>query len=467
MPGTSPRHVVIIGGGASGTLLAIHLLRLKDAGLKITLIERQHEAGRGLAYGAAHPYHLLNIRSINMSAYSDAPSHFVEWLARQHSSGHGAEPNRFVPRLTFGTYLAEELLKTQQETQGRSSLDIVYDEAVDVSLAYGQATVTLGSGNIISASVAVVATGNEFGPQVQDPWARSPWTPLAADEARDLSPVLLHGTGLTMIDYVQALLASGFAGPIVAISRRGLLPRRHGPADYRPSLDPPSGDLRALRKWVRAQVANFDAKGQDWHGVIDGLRPHSHRLWQSLPHRDQKRFLRHLKPYWDVHRHRMAPEVATKIERLIADGRLLIIAGKIASIEQIPHPRSGVLVGVRRRGRTGISSINATKVVDCRGVVSDVAQSKNPIIEALLKRGIARPHPLELGFDVTPDCRLVAPGGRATSNVFALGPLTRGAFWESIAVPDIRVQCEWLAPIIAQSFASTGPGWPWRKASAS
>jgi len=46
---------------------------------------------------------------------------------------------------------------------------------------------------------------------------------------------------------------------------------------------------------------------------MDGLRPHWDMLWRRLPEHEQRRFLQHVARYWEVHRHRMAPQVAATV----------------------------------------------------------------------------------------------------------------------------------------------------------
>src|ERR1700689_5103932 len=78
------RRVIIIGGGASGVLLACHLLRRPVNKLEVTLVEKRPDVGRGIAYHTANPDHLLNVRAANMSAFPDEPDHFWRWVcARQ------------------------------------------------------------------------------------------------------------------------------------------------------------------------------------------------------------------------------------------------------------------------------------------------------------------------------------------------------------------------------------------------
>ena len=65
--------VAIIGGGASGTLTAIHLMASRAHDLCTTLHDASGELGQGLAYGTTDRRHLLNVRSRHMSAFPDIP----------------------------------------------------------------------------------------------------------------------------------------------------------------------------------------------------------------------------------------------------------------------------------------------------------------------------------------------------------------------------------------------------------
>src|ERR1700749_2076002 len=133
-------HVAIVGGGFSGALLAINLLR--HAGPRATLIERRAHTARGVAYSAAHPDHLLNVRAGNISALPDDPGHFERWLAARRPDLTG-----FVPRIVYGDYLAELLAEARERAQGRLSL--VEGEAVDVVRGVGGYGVRLSDGRSV------------------------------------------------------------------------------------------------------------------------------------------------------------------------------------------------------------------------------------------------------------------------------------------------------------------------------
>ncbi len=284
-------HVAIVGGGFSGSLAAINVLR--HDGPRATLIDQQADAGVGLAYGAAHPSHLLNVRASNMSAFPDDPGHFVRWLA---SRGHAAAGQSFVPRLVYGTYLRELLDRVAADFPGR--LRIVRGEAVDVTEHRG-VRVLLADGASVEADAAVLAVGNlpphtpvelvaeSLGPGC---YVGDCWSAEATEGLLDDDTVLILGTGLTMVDVVLLLEAKGFAGRIIALSRRGLLPHAHAaPAGAWTAIaERPSTVLSHLVRALRRRSAAIG-----WRSAIDELRPFTQDMWRAATAAERARFIRH------------------------------------------------------------------------------------------------------------------------------------------------------------------------------
>ena len=251
--------------------------------------------------------------------------------------------------------------------------------------------------------------------------------------------VLLIGTGLTMVDVALSLDAAGYRGSIVALSRRGQIPRAH--ADYEPapvaSDEVPREGLRASWRWLRKRAAEVG-----WRAAVDSLRPHSHSIWQGLEPDDQSRFLRHARPWWDVHRHRIAPDVAATIRRLISEGRLAVIAGRIVSVSEVDV---GLEVEVRRRGAMSGQRMSFAYAFNCTGPLQAIERTRDPLLCSLLDSGEARPDHLGIGLQVDEELR-------AGKRLWALGPLTKGRYWEIIAVPDIREQAAAVADDIAREL---------------
>jgi uncharacterized NAD(P)/FAD-binding protein YdhS len=441
------RHAIIIGGGASGVLLAYQLLQRSTPDFRITLIEKRPEIGRGLAYHTGNPEHVLNVRIANMSALPDEPDHFWRWLtSREGVPPPCPDPYCFVPRRIYGDYIASLLTMSQGRSLHR--LSIVQGTCVDVSEELNGVVVRLDDGRCYVGDIVVLATGHDVrscSAGYADPWVM----PSAAGIDPDAT-VLVLGTGLTMIDYVQSLVHDGHRGPIVAMSRRGLLARSHQRADPVRILEaevPFGASISQLLRWFRGRVDAHAAKGGDWRSVIDGVRPYTQRLWRELPPASKRRFLEHARAWWDVHRHRMAPEVEARITLALYDGRLTVMAAKVAGVE--PND-AGARVHYRRRRQSEIQSMQVGAIVDCTGIVKDPLASANPAVRSLFDRGLARADPLHIGIDIGPDCAIVNRDGVPSRRLFAVGPLTRAAFWEIIAIPDIRNQCAALAAKLAR-----------------
>ena len=446
-------HVVIVGGGFSGTLLAINLMR--HGGPRATLIERRsRQLARGVAYSAAHPSHLLNVRAGNMSALPDDPDHFVRWLGER---GEG-DRTTFVPRTTYGRYLRTMLDDTVARSGGRLALV----EGEVCALESGdRIALTMADGARIVADSAVLALGNlpPHTPPGLSPealpdraYCPDPWASDLAEGLRDDDTIVLVGTGLTAIDAALLLDARGFTGTMLALSRRGLVPRRHvdGAPATRGVTDKPQGGLADLIVHVRAR-----AHVLGWRAAVDELRPVTQMMWGAAAQRERARFLRHLRPYWDVHRHRLAPRVADRVDALVAEGRLRFAAGKLVDAQaQGTH----AALRWRPRGSTDPVVTRAARIVNCTGPQGDLLRSDEPLIRHLVASGAIRPDPLRLGVDVDAQSRAIRRDGSADDRLHCIGPMTRGGLWEVVAVPDIRQQSWDLARRLSNAQWVGGEG---------
>jgi uncharacterized NAD(P)/FAD-binding protein YdhS len=467
-------RIAIIGAGFSGTLLALHLLRRCPAGSKITLIERGVQFGRGAAYATGNPSHLLNVPAGKMSAFHDRPRDFVDWLKSQTGLPVTGPLNEgsFVPRQVFGDYV-RHLLNQEIKTPSQPvSLELLRGDAQRIEQSGDEVVIHLDRRRVVHADLTVLAVGN-FPPESPtladpsfydtdfyraDPWAADTFTDLDPD-----SPVLLIGTGLTMVDAAISLLDQGHRGPIHALSRRGLRPQRHLPVVKAPSprADSFPTDLVQLTAFMRREGRRAAAENADWRAIVDELRPFTGDVWAEMAMADRARFLRHLRPWWEIHRHRMAAPVADKIDAAIARGQLTLYGGRIRSFD-VAGDR--VTLSYRVRGTDRIERIVAARVINCSGPGADYARISHPLIRSLLKDGMVRPDPLCLGLDVTRNCALKDTRGAISGRLFAAGPVTKAAFWEMTAVPDIRRQCEYLANHLSVLAKAVRPrvevGWP-------
>jgi len=450
-----PPSIAIIGAGFSGSLLALHLSGHHAPATRIQLIEQAPEFGRGLAYSTSCSDHILNVPAGRMSAFHDRPLHFLDWLNRQPDDVHNArtpDSGAFVRRRLYGDYV-KELLADAARTAPPGRLELVRGEVIAITRDPEGLTLHFSGGRSSSCAIAVLATGHNI-PADPCPAMRGkrfyqpdPWDFHGIEDA--LPPdraVLLIGTGLTMTDTVLRLLAHGHQGPIHAISRRGLLPRTHAvlptPA---PIFDPAAfpRQPRALLRFVRREAERIAEAGYPWHAVIDALRPITQDIWRGWPAAERRRFLTHVRPWWDVHRHRMANSIASRIEVARASGQLRIHAGRIAGFVT---RSDAVDIAWRPRGAATAESLRVHRVINCTGPDTDVAKASDPLTRSLLLGGLGRPDTHCLGFDVTGEGAL---RGCASDRLFGVGPICRGALWEITAVPEIRAQCQALARHIA------------------
>jgi uncharacterized NAD(P)/FAD-binding protein YdhS len=454
--------IAIIGAGFSGTLLSLHLLRRTTPSAKLILIERNSQFGRGLAYSTGNPGHILNVPASRMSAFHDQPDDFLNWLANRPDAC-APSPHSFAPRQLFGAYI-RALLNDEIKRSGRERLELVRGDVRGLDRTAKSLTLRLERDRAVEADFVILATGN-FPPEpirvangafYDTPLYRAdPWAPDALNGLSPDVPVLLLGTGLTMVDVTISLLDQGHRGPIHALSRRGLVPRRHATMPlHAPEHTPFPSSVNALTRFLRREVERAAATGGAWQPIIDELRPFTVDVWQTMTIRDRQRFLRHLRPWWDVHRHRMAAEVADRIEAARDNGQLRILAGRVRDYT-VKEDRVGVIY--HPRGQDRPECIDAARVINCAGPGADYDRISDPLIRSLLQDGSVRPDALRLGLDVTTNCALLNKEGAISRRLFAVGPVTKGTFWEMTAVPDIRRQTEKLAEHLAGLVKAAAP----------
>ncbi|MDR3535718.1 MAG: FAD/NAD(P)-binding protein [Acetobacteraceae bacterium] len=447
--------IAVIGAGFSGTMLSLGLQASCPRGTRIHLIERSGRFGPGLAYNPADAAHLLNVPAGRMSAFPDRPLDFLHWLqSRPDQCSPTPTECAFVSRALYGAYL-QDRLHEGLANRDCARLVLHHDRVEAVHRQAGGVQLQLASGHALSVDVVVLAMGNDAPLPPIDAtalqraglWRVDPWSAEAFGALDPATPVLLIGTGLTMVDAVVSLTDAGHRGPIHALSRRGLVPQAHldTPAPVVSLQIPLPRDPVALLRRVRQEIARAMATGLPWQPVIDALRPHTQALWRGMGPLEQARFLRHARPWWDMHRHRMAPEIAERIQQARATGQLRIHAGRITDVAE--HGGQATVM-LRPRGTRRTERLVVGRVVNCTGPGSNVTHSADPLIRALLRDGMARPDPLRLGLDVTEDCAVVARNGMVSRQLFAMGPLTKGVWWEITAVPDIRCQCQQVAQTI-------------------
>jgi uncharacterized NAD(P)/FAD-binding protein YdhS len=456
----TPVTVAIIGGGFTGTSLAVQLLRLGGDRISVVLVERHGLPGRGVAYSTQNGWHLLNVPARNMSALAEEPEHFLQWAKANHDPA--VNPGDFLPRKVYGEYVASLL----QEAVGHDSwgrLQWKQDEAHSLSWTGGRVEITLRSGATLKADKVVLALGN-FPPS--DPvlpgrdgdnsphYVPLPWSAGALEGLTDAENILLVGSGLTSLDLTISLRQRGFRGTVHIVSRRGLLPHPHKttkPWDCFWNEDSPKTAL-GLLKLVRVEMAKAGREDVNWRAVIDSLRPVTQQVWHSLPVSEKRRFLRHVRPYWEIHRHRLAPDIAQLIGHELVNGGARIHAGRITKYVETAQ---GAEVTYRDRRTSAEQTLTVDRVINCTGPETDCRRLDDPLVANLRSDGWVRPDALYLGLDVSDDGALIHQDGLASDFLYALGPARKGGLWETTAVPEIREQVLALAKLISTEITRT------------
>jgi uncharacterized NAD(P)/FAD-binding protein YdhS len=448
--------VLIIGGGFCGTTLAVQLSR-RDPELKLAIVDSGKTPGQGLAYGTTYQCHVLNVPAKNMSAFSEDPEHFVRWARRHHDPD--VQDGSFLPRMVYGRYLAS-LLKEAAATSGRDLL-CFRDEAVTLTRTDGLFSTQLKSGRKLLARAVVIATGN-VPPGLSSVsgltdaatrYVTFAWSQTALQGLRGNADVLLIGAGLTSVDLAIALCSKGFRGKIQMLSRRGLLPQAHLQTGTWPQFwnEACPRTVRGLMRLIRNQVRAAAKAGLDWRCVIDALRPVTPDIWRSLPDTERRRFMRHVRPYWDAHRHRVAPEVSEQLSGLIRNGRIQIHAGRITNYREDEN-QAGVSYRRRQDGRT--EELFVGRVINCTGPEADWRRIDNSLLSSLFAQRLARPDALFLGLDVDADGSVLNDQAVPSQSLFAIGPVRKGKLWETTAVPELRQQASDLAEHIVRIMSA-------------
>jgi uncharacterized NAD(P)/FAD-binding protein YdhS len=441
----SKAPVAIVGAGFSGTMLAAELAR---RGVKSMLFEGAAREGRGTAYSTTEPAHLLNVPATTMSAWADDPDHFARVVEAEGGSGED-----FAERRRFGRYLREIL----DEAVASEMVVVISARALSARRDESGWRILVEGGDEVTAGALALAHGNQppeplrGTEQLGARFVNNPWVGESGEAIKRVAEsdgdALIIGTGLTMIDMVLSLDAAGHRGRIVALSRRGQIPRSH--ADFEPApveLDElPLGDVGRLWRWQRRRAGQVG-----WRAAIDSWRPHSHAIWRSLDAGGQRRFMRHARPWWDVHRHRIAPQVAKQIADMVGEGRLEIVAGRIGAMRDT---EAGIEVTISRRGPSTSLGMSGRDVevrtfaaaFNCTGPLGTISRTRDPMLRQMLEEQLVQADELGIGLAID-------EGSRAGDGVWALGPLTKGAYWEIVAVPDIRGQAAAVAEAIGMEL---------------
>lgn len=438
------KSFTIIGGGATGTLLAVNLIKnSENQPVTVNLVEKNSKIGRGVAYSTSSDVHLLNVPANKMGAFPDDVEGFHKWLA---AHDYDYLPNDFVPRRIYGEYLQDVFSETVRNAGENVTINSYNDEAVDVSIANDQTEIKLKSGETLVSDKVILAFGNFLPPHLRtensdyisaEKYFQNPWDEKITQKIDSSDDVLIIGTSLTMVDTVLTLSAHNHQGKITAISTHGWLPTAHELGYVYPSFADELQDqtrVSELFKIIRKHIENAETLNSNWRGVIDSLRPATQGTWLKLSHQEKRRFMRHLRRIWDVSRHRIPVECSELLHELQNSGRLELLKGRVKKIELTPENKFNVFY----QDKDVTKTVKADAVINCTGSESNFNKLDISLVKNLLAKNYIQTDDLSLGIKAQPN-------GKISENLYTIGTALKGILWESTAMPEIRAQANQLA----------------------
>ncbi|HEV7929689.1 MAG TPA: FAD/NAD(P)-binding protein [Nitrosospira sp.] len=456
--------ITIVGAGFCGALTAVNILRQNPGGaIRIILVDRGTRPGRGLAYGTWDDNFLLNVPAGNMSALADDPDHFVRFCQNIDPAFNAGT---FASRRIYGDYL-EFTLRQEAERNSETSLEEVQGEAIAVRQQPGDNIyqIDLANGQRIRSDQVVLALGHfppsnpvvitchglhETGLYIANPWDAAALERIHGHHGE--SAVAILGTGLTAIDVLFRLTSSSDTRKIYLISRHGFLPQPHRfnpkppvAAGFPPFLENLPSTVRAYFHALRLEISKNAAQGGDWRDVINLLRPYTPQIWRQFPLEERKRFLSRALPYWDIHRHRLAPAAHLRLGRMLESGQVEAVAGYIQGCEVND---GNVLIRIRERHTDRLRELGVSRLINCTGPNCDISKVTTPLIVQLREEGYLQQDATRIGVEVNDDFRIIDRQGLPAENLFYIGPMLKARFWEAIAVPELRVHARRLAELL-------------------
>ncbi len=456
-------RIAVVGGGFTGAMFALHLLRdHAGGGYGLDIVEPRATLGAGLAYSTSDPEHRINVAAARMSPFPEEDDeHFDRWLRAEGVPA--GDPQAVTPdgRLFARRAMVGRYVDTTLRDAVAQRPDVAFRHLRQRALAAEPhadgTTLTLDDGTAVTADVVVLAVGHPppVLPAALRGWAAdprvvaNPWDQARIDAIPRAAPVLIVGTGLTACDVIASLRARGHAAPITAVSRHGLLPRARTALPVEPCGDfatDPARTAAALLRRVREAIAARTAALHPWEDVIDALRRQGRDVWGALPPVERRRLLRHARAFWDAHRYQCAPRIAALLAAEQASGGLRVRA---ASVRVIASHGPALHVTLAARHSAATSALEVGAVVACTGPGHVSVVASNPILRSLAAAGALRADGYGLGIDVDRDGRCVGADGRAAPALFVVGPLARGTEGELMGLPQVSTQPRAVAAVVA------------------
>lgn len=451
--------LAVVGAGFSAIAVTINALRSLPPSSRIAVIGDDAGFGRGTAYRTEFYIHRLNVPAGRMSVFPDKPDDFAEWLTNK---GKDLSLDDFASRNDYGLYLRDRLAALLRDRPSCAKVDFIKARAAGCVRNGDEGMVfTLDNGDCVTAKTVALCLGvgnarlppaiETAVPSIKSRIVENPWKLDWLQRVGRSDTVCILGTGLTMIDQILALRTHGHRGKIHALSRRGLIPHPHLAKRSHP-VTPTLPEYRVVSELLAA-LRLQSKNSADWRAIIDGLRPQTQALWQEMTLDQRGRFLRHALPWWNIHRHRIAPGVFQQFEALISAGVVKVHAGFVEGIEESGEK---LKLSFRRRSSTEVGSLDVDWIVNSTGM-ERAGIDHSPLLQEMLKQGLIQEDPLGLGIMVDEVSRTIDSEGRSSASLYAVGALTAGQFWEITAVPDIRTQAANIAAGLTLAICGEHP----------
>lgn len=438
----------IVGGGLSGTLLCIYLMKYNKKPLTLFLFEKKPEQlHKGVAYSSKLPYQLLNVPVKGMSLLEDDSLHFYDWLKTQNID---ITPDDFVSRKLFGEYLSDYLKETVEENKQHDVI-VIQEEVTNIREENGSQIIYCSNHSGLKVSKVFLCTGNfpasnlkGFSKAVLESnyYVSNPWSGDNLSQINSNDTILVVGTGLTMVDQVMSITKhTDFKGKIIAISRRGLLPLPHGETptfQISQTIDFTKCTFLELYQFIKKEVKKAKSLGLSYRSVIESIRPHLDRIWRNLSLTDKKQFITHFKPYWEIHRHRIPAKSSDYLKSLINQNKLKIVAGRI-NIAEIKNDK--ILVETQLKGCKKVQEIEVSWIINCTGSLSNYKDIDSKLYTNLFINNVLTSAEFNFGLNTTEQGFGVNSKGDINKNIILVGPTAKGNnFWEITALKEIRQQ---------------------------
>ncbi len=415
------KNIAVIGGGASGVLSAIHILKASLKPIVITIYEPAQELGAGLAYSTHSPEHILNVPADKMSFDEANPQDFVDWLRGSAPDVFHQKTYPFVSRLLFRKYLQTRL----KEFQGVHTVEWVQEKVLSVN-PFGDQWRVETDATAKEFDHCVMATGYKRGMFVPHALTKYPRALEVSPYDGDLSPhdykdVAIIGTGLTAIDIWRSLRQYKYKGRVHFISRRGQIPQSFTTTLEYSSLQTPLSPRKSPREFMRFVRDLMQATPCDGGSLAQWIRPFVTEIWQQWSRGERKQFLDHIRPYWDSIRHRLPDVVFADLQAEMKSGECTLSKSSQLNIED-------------HEGRYKLW-VSPQKVFDVDKVFIATGARLN------LK-------PFQIDSAYLKDCELKQGFVERVSTLSIVGPPSRTTFWEATAVPEIRRQAQALTAFL-------------------